>query len=133
VSLVIAHPALVFDQLAHSGRGPQPAGVAERLGSALERLLDLPELVRAQFGLPSNPAGLLQTRPTGLGELPRLANHRLPMDAQAARHLTLAHALLEQLRGCHSPPFQSRKVPPHTCCITHGSRLSCVSILYKSQ
>ena len=133
VSLVIAHSALVLDQLAHPGRGPQPAGVAERRGSALERLLDLAQLVRAQFGLTPGPAGLLQTRPPGLGELPRPANHRLPMDAQAPRHLTLAHALLEQLRGCHPPPFQSLKVPPHTCCITHSNQLSYVSILCNDQ
>jgi len=73
VSLVIAHPALVFDQLAHSGRGPQPAGVAERLGSALERLLDLAQLAGAQFGLTPGPARLLQTRPPGLSQLPRPA------------------------------------------------------------
>jgi hypothetical protein len=133
VSLVIVHPALVFDQLAHPARGPQPAGVAERLGSALERLLDLAQLAGAQFGLTPGPARLLQTRPTGLGQLPSPANHRLPMDAQPSRYLTLAHALLEQLRRCHPPPFQSRKVPPHTCCIGHVSRLACVSILCKSQ
>jgi len=133
VSFVIAHPALVFDQLAHPARGPQPSGVAERLGSALERLLDLAQLAGAQFGLTPGPASLLQTRPTGLGQLPRPANHRLPMDAQAPRHFTLAHALLEQLRRCHPPPFQSLKVPPHPCCITHSRNLSYVSILCKSQ
>ena len=133
VSFVIAHPALALDQLAHPARGPQPAGVAERLGSASERLLDLAQLARAQFGLTPGPASLLQPRPSGLRQLSRPANHRLPMDAQTPRHLTLAHALLEQLRGCHPPPLQSRKVPPHTCCITHGSRLSYVSILCKRQ
>ncbi len=133
VSFVIAHPALVLDQLAHPGRGPQPADVSERLGSALERLLDLPQLARAQFGLTPGPSSLLQARPAGLRQLPHPANHRLPVDAQAPRYLTLAHALLEQLRGCHPPPFQSLKVPPHTCCITHSSRLSNVSILCKSQ
>ena len=44
VSLVIAHPAPVLDQLAHPARGPQPGGVSERLGSALERVFDLLEL-----------------------------------------------------------------------------------------
>ena len=133
VGLVIAHPALVLDQLAHPARSPQSAGVAERLGSASERLLDLAQLARAQFGLTPGPSSLLQPRPPGLQKLPRPANHRLPMDAQAPRHFTLAHALLEQLRGCHPPPFQSRKVPPHTRCITHSSSLSYVSILCKSQ
>src|ERR1700722_6652288 len=132
-SFVIAHPALVLDQLAPPARGPQPAGVAERLGSALERLLDLAQLASAQLGLTPGPARLLQTRPTGLSQLPRPANHRLPMDAQPPCHLTLAHAPLEQLRRCHPAPFQSRKVPPHTCCIAHVSRLPCVSILYKGQ
>ena len=133
VSFVIAHRALVLDQFTHAARSPQPAGVAERLGTALERPLDLPQLAGAQFGLTPGPSSLLQPRPPGLRELPRPANHRLPMDAQAPRHFTLAHALLEQLRGCHPPPFQSLKVPPHTRCITHSGRLSYVSILYKSQ
>jgi hypothetical protein len=31
---------------------------------------------------------------------------------QPPRHLTLAHALLEQLCGFHPPPLQSLKVPP---------------------
>src|ERR1700687_190889 len=113
---------MVLDQLAHPGRGPQTDGIAERLGSALERLLDLAQLAGAPFGLTPGPASLLQTRPIGLGELPRPANHRVPMDAQAPRHLTLAHALLEQLRGCHPPPLQCRNVPPNTCRITHSSK-----------
>ena len=133
VSFVIAHSALVFDQLAYPARGPQPAGVSERRGSALERVLDRAQLAGAQFRLTSGPARLLQTRPPGLSQLPRPANHRLPMDAQPPCHLTLAHAPLEQLRRCHPAPFQSRKVPPHTCCIAHVSRLPCVSILYKGQ
>jgi hypothetical protein len=117
VSFVIAHPALVLDQLAHPCRGPQSAGVAERLGSALERPLDLPQLAGAQFGLTPGPASLLQPRPPGLGQLPPSES---PIAAQPPRHLTPAHALLEQLRGCHPPPFQSLKVPPHTCWITHS-------------
>jgi len=38
---MIAHPAPLLDQLAHPARGPQPGGVFERLGSALERVFDL--------------------------------------------------------------------------------------------
>ena len=60
MGFVIPHPALVLDQLAHPARGPQPVGVAERLGTASERLLDLPQLARAQFGLTPGPASLLQ-------------------------------------------------------------------------
>src|ERR1700687_1795516 len=66
VSFVIAHPALVLDEFTHAARGPQPAGVAERLGSASEHLLDLPQLARAQFGLTPGPSSLLPPRPTGL-------------------------------------------------------------------
>src|ERR1700726_3541866 len=97
VSFMIAHSALVFDQLAHPARGPQPAGVAEPLGAALERRLDRAQLAGAQFGLTPGPASLLQPRPSCVGQLPRPTNHRLPMDAKAPRHLTLAHALLEQV------------------------------------
>ena len=62
-------------------------------GDASERLLDLPQLARAQFGLTPGPSSLLQPRPTGLRKLPRPANHRLPMDAQAPRdHLAYARS-----------------------------------------
>jgi hypothetical protein len=62
-------------------------------------------VARAEFGFTSGPACLLETHPTGPGERSRSANHRLPMNARAPRHLTLAQALLERLRGCHTPPF----------------------------
>src|ERR1019366_9200515 len=83
VSLVIAHPAPVLDQLAHPVCGPQPGSVSERLGSALERVFELLELGATQSGLAPSPSGLLQTRFTGLRKLPRPANHRLPMHPQA--------------------------------------------------
>jgi hypothetical protein len=59
VGFVIVHPALVLDQCAHPGRGPQPAGVAERLGAALERLLNLVQLVLRSvwaYARPGQPA-----------------------------------------------------------------------------
>src|ERR1019366_3063955 len=104
VSLVIAHPAPVLDQLAHPVRGPQPGSVSERLGSALERVFDLLELGATQSGLAPSPSGLLQTRFTGLRKLPRPANHRLPMHPKAPRHFALAYALAEQLGGLHPAP-----------------------------
>jgi hypothetical protein len=50
------------------------------------------------------------------------------VDTQAPRHLTLAHTLLEQLRGFQPPPLQRFKVPPH-CRIAHSDKLSYVSVL----
>ena len=94
MSFVIAHPALVLDQLAHPTGGPQPAGVSKRLGSTLERVFDLLEVGATQSRLAPRPSGLFQTRSTGLYELSRPANHRLPMHPQAPRDLTLTHALL---------------------------------------
>src|ERR1019366_10115324 len=52
---------------------------------------------------------------------------------QAPRHLTLTHAPLKQFRCLHPAPLQRAEVPPHTCWITHTSRIPYVSILYKSQ
>ncbi len=65
VSWVIAHSALRLDQLAHPARSPQPGGVFERLGSALERVFYLLELGAAQSALAPSPSGLLQSRLTG--------------------------------------------------------------------
>lgn len=62
VGLVIAHLALVLDEFAHPTRGPQPGGIAQRLGTALESLFELVELGRAQLGLAPCATDLLQTR-----------------------------------------------------------------------
>ena len=70
MSFVIAHPALVLDQLAHPARGPQPRGISERLGSALERVFDLLELGATKSRFASRPSGLFQTLPPGLRKLP---------------------------------------------------------------
>ena len=44
---------------------------------------------------------------------------------RAPRYLTLAHALLEQLRGFHPAAVPvPQKSPPHTRCVTHRSKLS---------
>ncbi len=133
MSFVIAHPALVLDQLAHPARGPQPRGVSERLGSALERVFDLLELSATKSRFASRASGLFQTLPPRLRKLPRPANHRLSMHAQAARHLTLTHAPPKQFRCFHPAALQRAEVPPHTRWVTHTRRLACVSILYKTQ
>ena len=55
MGLVIAHPALLRDQRAHPVGGPESAGIAERLGSALERPFELLELGAAQSRLAPGP------------------------------------------------------------------------------
>src|ERR1019366_3273043 len=64
VSFVISHPALVLDEFAHPARSPQPAGIAQRLGTPLERLLDLLELGGAEPGLAPGSSRLPQTGST---------------------------------------------------------------------
>jgi hypothetical protein len=64
VSFVISHPALVLDEFAYPARSPQPAGIAKRLGTLLERLLDLLELGGAELGLAPGSSRLLQTGST---------------------------------------------------------------------
>ena len=124
MGLVITHAALIFDQPAHPTGGPQPIDVARRLGSALERLFELLALSLVQFGPASGPAGLFQAAPTGVRQLPRPANHRLPMYSQPPRHLALAHALPEQLGCLHPPPFQRLEIPPHARWIAHACKLA---------
>jgi len=121
MGLVVTHPGLVLDQVAHPHRGPQSGGISQRLRTALELLLDLPELRCAKFGFASGPASLLQARATCHRQLPHPANHRLAVNPNPARHLTLVHALLEQPRRFHPPLFQRLEVPPHTRCIAHGN------------
>src|ERR1035437_6936982 len=64
VSFVISHLALVLDEFAHPARSPQPAGIAQRLGTPLERLLDLLELGGAEPGLAPGSSCLPQTGST---------------------------------------------------------------------
>ena len=124
MGFVIAHPALLLDQPAHPAGGPQPVGIARRLGAALERSFELPELSGAELGLASGSASLLQTAPAGERQLPRPANHRLPMHPQLPRHFALAYALLEQLGRLHPPLFQCGEISPHACSIAHPPELA---------
>ena len=123
VGFVIAHPALVLDQRTHPARGPQPAGVAERLGTASERLLDLPQLAGAQLGLrPARPACFNPARPDCASCAPSESPIADGRPSAALPHL--AYALLGQPRGFHPPPFQSPKFRRTPSCIPHSSKLS---------
>jgi hypothetical protein len=132
VGLVIAHPALVLDQLAHPGRGPQPAGITERLGAALERPLDLPQLVRAQFGLTPGPAGFRPARPVCASCRAQRITDCRRTGRRRATSLWLTPSLSNSAVASRrrSSPVKSRRTP---AALSHVSRLPCVSILYKIQ
>jgi hypothetical protein len=49
VVLVIAHPGAVRDEITHPSCGPQAAGIAARLGPALERALEVTQLRRVEL------------------------------------------------------------------------------------
>ena len=133
VSLVIAHTARRLDQVAYPACGPQPGVVAQSFGTALESLLNLLKLRRRKPGFAASPSSLLQTRQTRLRQLPRPANHRLPVHAQTPRYFALAYSLFEQLRRRHPAPLQTHKVPPHTRCITHAPKaIICIYIMQVS-
>ena len=94
MGFVVSHPALVLDEFAHPTRGPQSAGISERLGSRLERAARGRAMGRDQLGLDARarPA-LRRPRTPDCSKLPRPANNRLPVDAQTPRHLGLAKPL----------------------------------------
>ena len=95
VVLVVPHSALVRDEIADPARGPQSAGKAKRLGSPLERTLELAQLGRAESGWTPGVLGLAQTSKTRLLKLARPAADRLPMNAYRPRHLGLAESLFQ--------------------------------------
>ena len=133
VGLVVAHPALVLDQLAHPARGPQPAGISERLGTALERLLDLAQLARAEFGLAPGPAGLLKPRrPDWTSSRAQRITDCRWTPSRRATSLWLMPCLSNSaaaIRRCSSPA-KSRRTPAG---LPMSTSLAYVSILYKTQ
>ena len=46
VVLVVAHPGAVRDEITHPACGPQAAAIAARLGPALERALEVTQLMQ---------------------------------------------------------------------------------------
>src|SRR5207244_12325051 len=74
------HAAPRLDQHGDAPRGPETRVEAGRLGTALESLLDAPELDGAELRLAPRAARLLQASAAGYHQLPRPAIHRLPMD-----------------------------------------------------
>jgi hypothetical protein len=73
VVLVVSHPGALGDQIAHPGRGPQPADISAHLGAALERALEVAQLDRAELRWTAGALRLAQRAHSGLLELPRPA------------------------------------------------------------
>jgi hypothetical protein len=124
VGLVVSHSGALLDELAHSSGGPQPAGETKRFRPALERAFEVAQLGGTEFRRATGTLGLAQSAHAGLFQVPRPAADRLPVDAHLARHLGLAESCSEQSRRLHSPRFQRREIPPHTCWITHALYIS---------
>ena len=55
--LVVSHPGPVLDEIPYPTRGPQSAGISQRLGPALERALEVGKWPGSNFaGRPLRPA-----------------------------------------------------------------------------
>src|SRR2546422_591815 len=106
VPRVILHAARLLDQHGDAPRGPETRVEAERLGTALESLLDAPELDGAELRLAPRAARLLQASAAGYHQLPRPAIHRLPMDTDLPGDFRFAQAPLEERRRVESPRLQ---------------------------
>jgi hypothetical protein len=124
VVLVVSHSALVLDEVAHPPRGPQSAGVPESLRTALERPLDLGQLVGRQLRWPTGARRFAQSPHPGLLQLARPTADRLAVHSHPPRHLGLAQPLPQQSRRFQPPPLQPCEVPPHTRWISHALHIN---------
>jgi len=126
---VVSHSSAVLDEVAHPARGPQPAGKAQRLRSAFERLLEVAQLGRIEPGWPPGALSPAQAAHPGLLKLVGPAADRLPVHTHLVRDRGLAEPLPQQSRRRQPPPLQGSKIAPHSCRISHALYLSKFSIL----
>jgi len=124
VTRVVLHSAGLVDQHGDAPRGPETRVEAERLGTALESLLDAPELDGAELRLAPRAARLLQAGAAGYHQLPRPPIHRLPMDTDLPGDFRFAQAPLEERRRFESPRLERIEIPPHPHRIPHAGRIA---------
>jgi len=100
---MIAYAGLALDQIGDSHGAPQGRVVAQGLGAFPQPSFDPLKLLRVQPGLaPSAP--VLQRAQAALLDKGRPAGYRLAMHADAAGHLGLRKAFLQQ----PDPPQSAR-------------------------
>jgi len=134
---VVLDAALLLDQLGDPASGPQPGGVAQRLGAALQSSFHPPQIRRAEAGFPSCPSRLPQTGLASFGQLLGPAAHRLAVNADLPGDFGLAQSLAQELSRLQSPSFQGFKITSHAAWVSHAPSLPQnrpnVTILYGSQ
>jgi hypothetical protein len=134
---MVSDPALLLDQLRYPAGRPQPAGVAQRLGAALQSSFHPPQIRRAQTGFASCPSRLLQTGLASFGQLLGPAAHRLAVNADLPGDRGLAQPLAQEPRRLQSPSFQCFKVASHSTWVSHAPTIPQnrpnVTILYDCQ
>jgi len=100
---MILYAGLALDQIGHPHGGPHGRVVAQSLGAFPQPVFDPLKLLRVEPGLaPSAP--VLQRAQAALLDKGRPAGYRLAMHADAAGHLGLRKAFLQQ----PDPPQSAR-------------------------
>ena len=134
---MVADPALLLDQPCHPAGRPQPGGVAQRLGAALQSSFHPPQIRRAQTGLPSCPSRLLQTGLASFGQLLGPAAHRLAVNPDSPGDFGLAQPPAKKLGRLQAPSFQCFKITSHAAWVSHAPSIPQnrpnVTILYGPQ
>jgi len=92
VSRVIVNPALLFDQIRHTRRGPESCVIAECFRSQLQSALDPLQILGAQSWLPSGATGLFQARTPFSLQLLCPTTDRLTVHTDLSRDFRLTDA-----------------------------------------
>ena len=95
---MVLHPALLLDQLCHPPRTPQPDLIAQRLGAALQSLLDAPQILGAQTRSSPRVSGFFQRPHSALLQLRRPTANRLPMHSHLPCYFGGMHSLAQELQ-----------------------------------
>jgi hypothetical protein len=134
---MIAHAALLLDERRDPLGGPQRGRVPDRLGPALQRTLEAPELGGGEPGFASGAARILEGAASAPRQLSGPATHRLPMDAERTCDVRLRHVLAQQRDRREPPRFERREIPFPAGWMSHAPKIpSClpfVTILYGPQ
>ena len=94
---MVLHPALLLDQVRYAPRSPKAGLIAQRLGSALQPLLDPSQVLGTQTRSPPRVSRFLESPYSALLQLRRPSADRLPMRTHLPRHLSLMNSVAQQL------------------------------------
>lgn len=126
MTLVVANPELLLDEVRHPRASPQRSLVAQCLRPAHQQSFQAFELRRAQPGLSSGASSLLEARLAPLPILRRPAHHGLPGHLHTSGHLGLVQAFVQRADGLETALLQRPEIASNSGWVPH-TRIDAVS------